>query len=105
METETKDAYKHLDKETLEVASVVMDMPEIWEHRDEYQESMEEYDMCKAIRGLMADSKAEGRQEGQQQECVTNIRNLMETLQLSVEQAMNALLIPEEERDKYRTLL
>jgi len=34
-----------------------------------------------------------------------SIRNLMETLQLTAEQAIDALKIPEEEREKYMKML
>ena len=45
--------------------------------------------------------KAEGRVEGQDLERLNSIRNLMETMNLSAQQAMEALKIPVQERDKY----
>ena len=55
-------------------------------------------------RGLvkgMEQGLAKGRTDG----IATSLYNLMETLSLSAEQAMAALKIPEEERQKYLDLL
>ena len=52
-----------------------------------------------------AEGKAEGRTEGILETTITSIRNLTETLGLSVENAMAALKIPENEQQKYLELL
>ncbi len=52
----------------------------------------------KAIR---AEERAEGRAEGRTEEQMSSIRNLMETLQLSAQQAMDALKIPMDKRKEY----
>ena len=44
-------------------------------------------------------------EEGRAESLLESIRNLMETLQLTEEQAMAALKIPEEERGKYAEML
>jgi predicted transposase/invertase (TIGR01784 family) len=46
---------------------------------------------------LLRDERAEGRAEG----LLSSIQNLMESMNLSMEQAMDALKIPEDERCKY----
>ena len=46
-----------------------------------------------------------GIQEGRAEETLSNIKSLTETLGLSVEAAMNALKVPEDERIKYANLL
>jgi hypothetical protein len=57
--------------------------------------------MCEAVeeygnmRAAEAAAEAEAKAEKQQ---ITSIKNLMETMKLTLEQAMNALKIPEEER-------
>ena len=43
--------------------------------------------------------------EGIEKGLVASIKNLMETLNLSVEEAMAALKVPEAERQKYADLL
>ena len=55
-------------------------------------------------RGLKEGEKS-GIRKGELQERIASIRNLMETLQLSVEQAMDALKIPQEERENYKKML
>ncbi|MCD8098476.1 MAG: Rpn family recombination-promoting nuclease/putative transposase [Lachnospiraceae bacterium] len=49
--------------------------------------------------------REEGREEGRETNTMESIRNLMETLKLSAEQAMAALKIPEEEQQKYFDML
>ena len=44
------------------------------------------------------DAKKEGREESQ----IDDIRNLMDSLSLSMEQAMDALKIPEDKREEYK---
>ena len=56
-------AFRHLNEETLEVASVMMNTPSLWTNRENYlnqENGMEEYDVCLAIRELMQDKLEEG---------------------------------------------
>jgi len=48
---------------------------------------------------------AEGREEGRQENAVSNIRNLMKNMKLTAEQAMEALGIDKSEFSKYMTML
>ena len=52
-----------------------------------------------------AEGLAEGRTKGLVEGTLSSIKNLMETLGLSIEAAMNALKIPEDERTKYANML
>ena len=65
--------------------------------------------MCQALEEIMKDTleakRAEGMQQGMQQNAITNIKTLMETMNWNPLQAMNALRIPEEDRQKYTQLL
>ncbi len=65
--------------------------------------------MCQALEEIMKDTleakRAEGMQQGIQQNAITNIKTLMETMNWNPLQAMNALRIPEEDRQKYTQLL
>ncbi len=45
--------------------------------------------------------RAEGERKGRAEEQMASIRNLMETLQLTARQAMDALKIPEEKQKRY----
>ncbi len=57
--------------------------------------------MCEVIEKCIAEGRSEGRREGR----VESIRNLMESMSLTAEQAMKALKIPAGEFGKYMTLL
>ena len=61
--------------------------------------------MCTALEKLKEDGKMEGLQEGKREGLVSSIRNLMESMDWTADQAMNALKIPEEDQEKYRMLL
>ena len=51
------------------------------------------------------EGRREGHQEGVNQARVENIKNLMESLKLTAKQAMDALKIPDSERERYMPLL
>ena len=65
--------------------------------------------MCNLSKGVMEKSmkkgmekgRAEGRAEGAAENTLASIKNLMETMDLSIEQAMAALKVPEVDRPKY----
>ena len=83
------------------------------EERDYYEEDV------KIMRDLYATDKwekekrrmerekalTEGRAEGRAEERVSSIRNIMETLGVSVEKAMDALKVAAESRETYRKML
>ncbi|MDO5297769.1 MAG: hypothetical protein Q4F00_14260 [bacterium] len=48
-----------------------------------------------------SEGRAEGRVEGRSEGLLDSIRNLMESMGWGVTEAMNALRIPEEERQQY----
>ena len=53
--------------------------------------------MCNLSKGILA--------RGKKERTVEVIQNLMETLKLTVEQAMDAIKVPEVDRDMYKALL
>ena len=62
-------AYQSLDEDTVRVLSVTLDIPKIWDERDSFmhinvENKKEEFDMCQAMRELLADAKAVGVNEG-----------------------------------------
>lgn len=97
---ETHKEYQHLDEETARVIGTVMGVHTFMNNQDKYEKEGE-YNMCQAIKEMWE----EGNQQGI--ECTTfqAIRNLTETLVLNVNQAMDALKIPAEEREKYMRML
>ena len=66
-------------------------------------------DMCNLSIGVeekgRAKGRAEGRAEGQAEATIALIRNLMDSMGFSLEKAMQALRISEEDRAKYTELL
>ena len=49
--------------------------------------------------------RAEGRTEGRTETMLSSLKNLMESMKWTLEEAMNALRIPESERPQYRKML
>jgi predicted transposase YdaD len=90
-----------------------------------YEKIKEEMQMCEALERLMkneldakeaagiakgreegrAEGRAEGRTEGKENASLFHIRNLMESMNLTAEQAMDALQIPPEEQKIYAVKL
>ena len=62
-------------------------------------------DEISARRYERQEGRAEGRAEGRVEGCAEAIRSLMESMGLSLEQAMRALKVPEQEQANYRKLL
>ena len=61
--------YRSLDAETLKIMSVILNAPGLWSRREKYitineNGNQEEYDMCQAMRELLADERAAGRKQG-----------------------------------------
>lgn len=65
---EQDERYKSIDVDTLEMMSVMLELPSIWKNRKKYmekdEEDKEEYDMCQAIREWAEEERSIGRKEG-----------------------------------------
>jgi hypothetical protein len=66
-----------------------------------YNNDEEVVDVCLAIELMKQEAAEKAREETRQKDMITSIRNLMDTMKWTVDQAMEALKIPEEEREKY----
>ena len=66
-----------------------------------YPEEGEEIDMCKAIDEMRADAKAEGRAEGKTESLVSSIKNVMDSIHVSIEEAMDILKVDPQKRQEY----
>ena len=62
-------------------------------------------DMCNLSIGVEEKGRAKGRAEGRAEATIALIRNLMDSMGFSLEKAMQALRISEEDRAKYTELL
>ena len=92
-------------EDTFDALADYMNEPELWKIKEKAGTEKGRVNMCEGLRELMADSKAEGREEGREETTLTSVKNLMETLKLTAEQAMDALKIPDSDRKKYVSLL
>lgn len=59
------------------------------------------YDMCKAVEDIKNDARSEGIEQGIKVNISKNIQSLMKNLNFTLEQAMDALDIPEGDRKKF----
>ena len=82
-----------------------------------YPEEGDEIDMCKAIDDMRADAKAEGieegraegravgieegRVEGKTESLVSSIKNVMDSIHVSIEEAMDILKVDPQKRQEY----
>ena len=97
-----EEAFQNISSETQKIIAVHLDVKELKKKVIE-----EEEDMCKAYRELVKDWKQEGReegkeegiQEGQKNRLILDVQNLMDSLRLTAEQAMDALKIEGKERE------
>ena len=67
--------------------------------------SIFEYDEEKELKLLRESEREYGIEIGRDEERIANIRKMMINLNLTVEQAMDALEIPEEKRREYLALI
>ena len=88
-------------EDTFDALADYMNEPELRKMKEKAGTEKGRINMCEGLRELMADSKAEGREET----LLNSIKNLMETLKLTAEQAMDALKIPDDDRKKYVSML
>jgi hypothetical protein len=68
---ENNPEYCHISADTLEVLSVMMNAPKLWDKRRMYQnmnvETEEEYDMCQALKEWLEEERVMGREEGREE--------------------------------------
>lgn len=102
---ENKEKLNKLASDTKHFLNVMLDIREL--HIKTAKEDKEE--MCKAIEEIMEYSREEGllqgKAEGQTTERISSIRNVMDSLKTTVEQAMLILKIPEGERAKCASMV
>ena len=92
---EEDESFKHLSWETANMINQVTGS------KMKLQSSKEEVNVCKAIQGLMEDSKLEGIEIGQ----MNSIKSLMAKQSLSADEAMEILDIPEDKRESFKEMI
>ena len=89
------DRFKSVDAETASLINTITGS------RLKYDTREEKIDMCKAIDDMRKESKEEGRTEGIESTRLESIRNVMDGLKYTAQQAMELLRIPAAEQPKY----
>ena len=92
---EEDESFKHLSWETANMINQVTGS------KMKLRRSKEEVNVCKAIEGLMEDSKLEGIEIGQ----TNSIKSLMTKMNLSADEAMEILDIPEDKRESFKEMI
>ena len=88
---EEDESFKHLSWETANIINQVTGS------KMKLRRSKGEVNVCKAIEGLMEDSKLEGQTE--------LIKTLMAKQNLSADEALEILDIPEDKRESYKEMI
>ena len=68
-------------------------------------EELAEEERAKGREEGREEGRKEGREEGTEMTMLSSIKNLMESLNLTLEQAMNALKVPADQREKFAAKL
>jgi flagellar biosynthesis/type III secretory pathway protein FliH len=123
-----KDYFRRIPRSAVDVLDVFMNIKGVMQYLqyiENEENGEEETDMCKALDDIVKDSekrgekrgraegeklgekrgRQEGRQEGRESNTILSITNLMKNLHLTAEQAMEALEVPQSQRQKYKGLL
>ena len=95
---EEDESFKHLSWETANMINQVTGS------KMKLRRSKEEVNVCKAIEGLMEDSKLEGIEIGRA-ELINSIKSLMAKMNLSADEAMEILDIPEDKRESFKEMI
>ncbi len=96
---ERNEAFRHLEIDAVRMLNLFTNL------KIEIKEEEEEIDMCKAWDDWKAYNYDLGKSEGIEQTRVVNLRNIIKRLNYSTEQALQLLMIPEEEWGKYKELV
>lgn len=96
-------AYRSLDHRTAETINIVTNSEMT------FSKGEERIDMCEAIKGIRLEGIEEGRLEGHLEGVVDgkveSLINIMKNINLSLEQSLSALNIPEDQWEQYKHLV
>lgn len=94
------DRFRRIDYESASIANLITNS-EMVLNKDEEGNT----DMCQGILDLKEEGRQEGRQEGVDETRLESIKNIMEGLKYTAQQAMELLKIPNDDRPKYAAKL
>lgn len=86
---------EYLESRESEVHDIMFTLFDEEKYRELYLEELKE--------DAQAEGREEGRAEGMEKSLISSIKNIMESLNISVDKAMDALKIPNEKREYYKT--
>ena len=66
-----------------------------------HPEEEDEIDMCKAIEDMRSEAEAKGRADGNTERILTDLKNVMDSINVSIEEAMDILKIDPLKRQDY----
>ncbi len=95
-----EEGYHHLERETAEAIAVMIDNHVILDNLDQYEEDGG-YNMCKGLDDWAKKEQEKGKTEGKIETLVLSIKNLMQNMKITAEEAMEALGVPLEEYEDY----
>lgn len=104
--------FENLSQETYEIIAVMTKTNKLLEEMKKVEKGGR-YNMCKAIDDMieegrqagLEEGRQEGRQEGMVQSRCISIKNVMKSLNIAIQEAMDILCVPQSEQDMYRKLL
>ena len=95
---EEDESFKHLSWETANMINQVTGS------KMKLRRSKEEVNVCKAIQDIKADGILEGIEIGRA-ELINSIKSLMTKMNLSADEAMEILDIPEDKRESFKEMI
>lgn len=103
----TDPAYKKLPEDAYDVIAAFTKSEELVQIKE--RTGGEKIDMCQALKEWAEEERNEGRNEGRNvgmlEEKLANLRAIMVNLNLTAQKAMDALNVPQEEREQYMGML
>ena len=110
---ENKDAFQNLDSDAFDIISVMGHSRELQGARENYQkEDGRKYNMCQAIKDMIADGVQQGLEQGleqglykQRQMLVNNVENAMKNFHVDLDGACKGLEVSVEEYNEARKVL
>ncbi len=110
--------FKHVDEETLEAISVMINTPTLWKNREAIKNKEgSDYDMCTGMREwkeeiieettakVKAETTARVKEETTENETVNHVINLIHNEGFSIERALSALGVPQDKHGYYEAKL
>ncbi len=96
---EQNEAFRHLEVDAVRMLNAFTNL------KIKIRGRRRKIDMCKAWDDWYECGKSEGIERGIEQTIVSNLRNVINNLELSMEEALQALMVPKTEWEKYKRLV